>query len=65
MSNVYKIKYVDDNKIEKIYVFFGDKELSDETGKITPQKLYKKNPDDEVFTGLFSSDEKRDIEHKN
>lgn len=62
MSDVYKIKYVNDNKIEKIYVFFGDKELDDETGKITPQKLFKKNPNNDIFDSLFSSDEKRDIQ---
>ena len=61
MSEIYKICYIVDNKIEKIYVFFGHKHLTDGRHKIEPKVLFKKEPENPVFDHVFSKDEMKNI----
>ena len=61
MSEIYKICYIVDNKIEKIYVFFGHRHLTDGRHKIEPKDLFKKEPENPVFAHIFSEDEMKNI----
>ena len=52
MSDIFKIAYTVNNKIEKYYVFMGpNHDLKD------IKKLFKANPDNEIFKNVFSSEE--------
>ena len=54
MAHIYKVAHVVNNEIIKIVVFFGASESS----------LYKNDPDNILFNGLFSPEEKDTIREK-
>ena len=53
MSQIYKIAYVKNNKIDKLYIFIGNqlKKSNDEL-----KELFKLNPNDNIFNDIFSKD---------
>ena len=53
MSQIYKIAYVKNNAIDKLYIFIGNeiKKTNDEL-----KKKFKSNPNDKLFKDLFSKE---------
>lgn len=53
MSQIYKIAYVKNNAIDKLYIFIGNeiKKTNDEL-----KKKFKSNPNDKLFKNLFSKE---------
>ena len=51
MLQIYKIAYVKNNKIDKLYIFIGNqiKKTNDEL-----KELFKLNPNDTIFNDIFS-----------
>lgn len=66
MSKVFKISYIDNNDIKKIYVFLGEKEISDGSDEdVDLFELFKREPSHPVFEGMFTSSEIVIINEKN
>ena len=63
MSHIFKIAVAGATRIEKIYVFIGVR-ITDETSFESINNLYIEDPENEVFRGIFSEDEKEDIEEE-
>ena len=63
MSQIFKIAVAGATRIEKIYVFIGNR-ITDETTIDSINKLFIEEPENEVFRGIFSEDEKEDIEEE-
>ena len=49
MSNIYKIIYLNESKITKILVFYGNSEVEDLYGE------FKKNPNNKIFENVFNT----------
>ena len=61
MLQIYKVAYVKNNKIDKLYIFIGNqlKKSNDEL-----KKLFKLNPNDNIFNDIFSKNFAEKL-HKN
>ena len=59
MTDVYKICYVDNNIVQKIYVFIGSRVIPNKEVDLT--SLYTKDPTNTIFSNIFSVEEKKDI----
>lgn len=57
MSQIFKVCYLNKNRIKKIFVFVGNKQLTDGTSVNDMNKLLLENPEHELFTMIFSKDE--------
>lgn len=58
MTKVFKISYINKNEIKKIYVFLGEKEISDGSDEdIDLFDLFKREPSHPVFKKIFSPSE--------
>ena len=62
MSQIYKIAYVKNNKIYKLYIFIGNeiKESSDDL-----KEKFKLNPNDKIFNNIFSKDFSKNLHKQN
>ena len=50
MSKVFKISYINKNEIKKLYVFLGEKEISDGSDEdLDLFELFKREPSHPVF----------------
>jgi len=66
MSKIFKIAYIDNNDIKKIYVFLGEKDISDGSDEaIDLFDLFKREPSHPVFEMVFSSNEIAIINEQN
>lgn len=58
MSKVFKISYINKNEIKKLYVFLGEKEISDGSDEdLDLFELFKREPSHPVFKKVFNSSE--------
>ena len=64
MFDIFKLNYIDNNEIKKIYVFFGSRKLFDGENKVEPNQLYKIEPENPLFKNIFSDDEQKNIQEK-
>ena len=63
MSDIYKIFHTVNNEIEVIYVFIGERLVGKED--IDVKALYGLEPENELFTGIFSQEEQVEVDkHK-
>lgn len=66
MSKTYKVEYSKNNEIIKIYVFIGDKIISDGSEEeIDLYELFRKEPEHPVFENIFHEKELEIIRSKN
>ena len=64
MSQIYKIGIAGSTRIEKVYVFIGDR-VSDSSDSNSIDRLYAEDPDNELFRDVFSDEELEDIKEEN
>jgi hypothetical protein len=64
MSNIYKLCHTVDKENTTLYVFYGKQQSIIDSG-IVLNELFKKEPENMLFEGLFSDIEKKDISDKN
>ena len=64
MSNIYKLCHFVDKEITNIYVFYGKQQSIIDSG-IVLNELFKREPENKLFEGLFSEVETKDILDKN
>jgi hypothetical protein len=58
MSKIFKISYIDNNEIEKIYVFLGETNISDGSDEeVDLVDLFEREPSHSVFKDIFNSSE--------
>lgn len=62
---MFKINYIVNDKIEKIYVFFGSNKISDGVNTVEPNQLYKIEPSNPLFKNIFSKEEQDNITKEN
>ena len=65
MSKLYKIYHVTNEKILKLYVFIGKKQLDDGTKTEQLSELLKTNPEHELFPLIFDKQELTNIIENN
>jgi hypothetical protein len=62
MSKTYKVYYLDNNEIKKIYVFLGDRyTVTDDGDKVKIQDLFDSDPRNKVFENIFNENEIEEI----
>ena len=54
---MFKVNYIVQDKIRKIYIFYGTHKISDGVNKIDPNQLYKIEPTNPLFSNIFSKEE--------
>ena len=59
---MFKVNYIVQDKIRKIYIFYGTHKISDGVNKIDPNQLYKIEPTNPLFSNIFSKEELENIE---
>ena len=64
MSNIYKLCHTIDKENTTLYVFYGGKKSIIDSG-IVLNELFKKEPENILFEGIFSEVELKDILDKN
>lgn len=57
MTHIYKFGHVINNELQSIVVFFGS--------KLSLNELFKNEPENKIFEGLFSPEEIHNIVEKN
>ena len=65
MFDIYKLNYIVNNEIKKIFVFFGNRKLMDNENLINPNQLYKIEPENPLFKNIFSDEELVNIKKDN
>ena len=62
MTEIYKIAYLKNNKIDKLYVFIGNN-LKESNEKL--QKIFKSDYNNKIFNNIFSKDFSKELRDKN